>query len=50
MSLSLMTVSTFVFEKKVLSFVLTSVSIFLNSKNNVIANLKPFKRVKKSIS
>ena len=43
-------VSAFVFKKKVSYFVLSSLSIFLDSKTIVVTNLKPFNSDNKSIS
>ena len=48
MSLSLNVVPAFEFEQKVSYSVLSSLSIFLNSKTSVVVNLKPFNLVNKS--
>ena len=50
MPLSLMIVSAFEFEQKVLYFVLSSLSIFLNPKTSVVTTLKAFSPDNKSIS
>ena len=50
MSLSLIIVSAFECEQKVLYFALSSLSIFLNSKTNVFPNLNPLDSVNKYIS
>ena len=41
MSLSLIIISAFELEQKVVNFVSSSFSIYLNSKTNVATNLKP---------
>ena len=50
MSRPLNTTSGFELEQKLSNFVLSLLSIFLNTKTNVVTNLKPFNWVNKSIS
>ena len=45
MLLSLINISAFEFEQKVSYFVLSSLSIFLNTKTNVVTNLNPLNSV-----
>ena len=41
MSLSLTSISASEFEEKVSYFILSSLSVFLNTETNVVTNLKP---------
>ena len=50
MSLSLIIISAAELEKKFSNFALSSISIFLKTKANVVTNLKPFDWVNNSIS
>ena len=50
MSLLLIIISAFEFEKKIPYFVLSLLSLFLKTKTNVVSNFKPFNWFNNSIS